>query len=239
MQNILTIFKKELAGYFNSAIAYIVIVLFLVLTGLYTWYLWSSILIMGVVTMRPAFDVIPYTFLILIPAITMRSFSEEKKTGTIELLLTRPISDMEIILGKFLSALALTCIAILPTILYVFSLSMFLGKIDMGAIFGAYAGLILLSAIFVGIGIFCSSITENQIVAFLMSFFVILFFILIKFALVFLPASMASVLEYLSVNYHYASISRGVIDSRDLIYYISGIVILLLLTRTSLERRKW
>ncbi|MBS1494975.1 MAG: ABC transporter permease subunit [Bacteroidetes bacterium] len=234
-----TIFKKELSGYFNSAIAYIVIVVFLVLTGLWTWFLWSSIPVIGVVTMRPAFDIIPYTFLVLIPAITMRSFSEEKKTGTIELLLTRPITDMEIILGKFLSALALSIIAILPTLLYVASLSLWFGKIDAGAIFGAYVGLILLSAIFVGIGIFCSSITENQIVAFIISFLVILFFILIKFALVFLPASMASVFEYLSVNYHYASISRGVIDSRDIIYYLSGIIILLLLTRTSLESRKW
>ena len=173
----------------------------------------------------------------------MRSFSEEKKTGTIELLLTRPITDMEIIMGKFLSALALTCIAILPTFIYVFSLSKWLtgpnAGIDGGAIFGAYVGLIFLSGILVGIGILCSSLTENQIVAFLMSFFIILFFLLIKFALIYIPASMASVFEYLSVNYHYASISRGVIDTRDLIYYLSGIVILLLLTKTSLERRKW
>ncbi len=238
MQNISTIFKKELSGYFNSAIAYIVIVVFLLLTGLWTWMLWSSIPAMGVVTMRPAFDIIPYTFLVLIPAVTMRSFSEEKKTGTIELLLTRPITDMEIILGKWLAALALSCLAILPTIIYVISLS-FLGKIDMGSVICAYIGLILLSGIFVGIGIFCSSLTENQIVAFIMSFLVILFFLLIKFALTFLPASMANVLEYLSVNYHYASISRGVIDSRDIIYYLSGITILLLLTRTSLESRKW
>jgi len=238
MQNILTIFKKELAGYFNSAIAYIVIIVFLVLTGLWTWFLWSSIPAVGVLTMRPAFDIIPYTFLVLIPAVTMRSFSEEKKTGTIELLLTRPITDMEIIMGKFLAALSLACLAILPTLIYVISLS-FLGSLDAGAIFGAYLGLILLSGILVGIGILCSSLTENQIVAFIMSFLIILFFLLIKFALPFLPASMASALEYLSVNYHYASISRGVLDSRDIIYYFSGIIILMLLTRTALESRKW
>lgn len=235
MQNILTIFKKELAGYFNSAIAYIVIVVFLGITG---WFFTSTLFIAGVVSMRSVFEIIPFIFLFFVPAITMRTISEEKKTGTIELLLTRPVTDMEIVVGKFLGSLALTALALIPTMIYLFSLRA-LGTVDYGSIFGSYIGLIFMSGIYIGIGIFCSSLTENQIVAFILSFLIVFALFMMNKVLVFLPASLASILEYISIDYHFGSIARGVLDSRDLIYYISGILIMLLLTKTSLESRKW
>lgn len=235
MQNILTIFKKELAGYFNSAIAYIVIVVFLGITG---WFFTSTLFLTGVVSMRSVFEIIPFIFLFFVPAITMRTISEEKKTGTIELLLTRPITDMEIVIGKFLSALALTSMALLPTFIYVISLT-FIGNVDFGAIIGSYIGLVFMCGIYIGIGIFCSSLTENQIVAFILSFLIVFALFMLNKVLIFLPVPLASVLEYISIDYHFSSIARGVLDSRDLIYYISGIMITLLLTKTSLESRKW
>lgn len=235
MQNILTIFKKELAGYFNSAIAYIVIVVFLGITG---WFFTSTLFIAGVVSMRGVFEIIPFIFLFFVPAITMRTISEEKKTGTIELLLTRPITDMDIVVGKFLGALALTALALIPTFIYVISLT-FLGKVDFGAVIGSYIGLVFMCGIYIGIGIFCSSLTENQIVAFILSFLIVFALFMLNKVLIFLPVPLASVLEYISIDYHFSSIARGVLDSRDIIYYISGILITLLLTRTSLESRKW
>jgi ABC-2 type transport system permease protein len=235
MQNILTIFKKELAGYFNSAIAYIVIVVFLGITG---WFFTSTLFIAGVVSMRSVFEVLPLLFVFFVPAITMRTISEEKKSGTIELLLTRPVTDMEIVVGKYLSALSLTVFALLPTVIYVIFLT-FLGKVDMGSIFASYIGLIFMCGIYVGIGVFCSSLTENQIVSAVLSTVIIFALFMLNKVLVFLPASLASILEYMSIDYHFGSIARGVLDSRDLIYYISGILIMLFLTRTSLESRKW
>ena len=168
----------------------------------------------------------------------MRSISEEKKSGTIELLLTKPISDLDIVMGKFLAALALTCIALAFTLIYVLSLT-FIGKIDTGAIIGSYIGLIFMSGIYISIGIFASSLTENQVVAFIVSFLIVFALFLLNKVLMFLPAGVASILEYISIDYHFSNIARGVIDSRDLIYYISGISIFILLTKTSLEKRRW
>lgn len=235
MKNILTIYKKELRSYFNSPIAYIVIGVFLVITG---WFFTSSLFLAGVVTMRNVFDIIPFIFLFFIPAISMRSFSEEKKSGTIELLLTKPITDMDIVLGKFLAALTLTAIALAFTLIYVISLS-FLGKIDLGSIIAAYIGLLLMSGIYIGIGIFASSLTENQVVAFIISFLIVFALFMLNKILIFLPSTLASIFEYISIDYHFGNIARGVIDSRDIIYYLSGITIFVLLTKTSLESRRW
>ncbi len=235
MKNILTIFRKELRSYFNSPVAYIVLVVFLIITG---WFFTSSLFLIGVVTMRNVFDIIPFIFLFFIPAISMRSFSEEKKSGTIELLLTKPISDLDIVMGKFLAALALTAIALAFTLIYVISLT-FLGKIDTGAIIGAYIGLLFMSGIYISIGIFASSLTENQVVAFIISFLIVFALFLLNKVLIFLPTSIASILEYISIDYHFGNIARGVLDSRDIIYYLSGITIFILLTKTSLESRRW
>jgi len=235
MNNILTIFKKELKSYFYSPVAYIVIVVFLIITG---WFFTSSLFVAGVISMRNVFDIIPFIFLFFIPAISMRTFSEEKKSGTIELLLTKPITDFEIVIGKFLSTFGLAALTLVPTFIYVFSLKM-LGPVDFGSIFSAYIGLLLMCGIYIGIGLFASSLTENQVIAFIISFLIIFILFMLNKILMFVPAPIVPILEYISTDYHFSSITRGVIDSKDLIYYFSGIYIMLLLTKTSLEARKW
>ncbi len=235
MNNILTIFRKELRSYFSSPVAYIVLAVFLIITG---WFFTSNLFLGGVVTMRNVFDIIPFIFLFFIPAITMRSFAEEKKTGTIELLLTKPITDLDIVIGKFLAALALTAVALLFTWIYVISLS-FIGKLDFGAVTGAYIGLLLMAGVYISIGIFASSLTHNQVVAFIISFLIVFALFMLNKVLIFLPSGLASIFEYLSIDYHFGNIARGVLDSRNLVYYFSGILIFILLTKTSLESRRW
>ncbi len=235
MNNILTIYKKELRSYFSSPVAYIVLAVFLIITG---WFFTSNLFLGGVVTMRNVFDIIPFIFLFFIPAITMRSFAEEKKTGTIELLLTKPITDLDIVIGKFLAAHTLTAVALLFTWIYVISLT-FIGKLDFGAVAGAYLGLLLMAGIYVSIGIFASSLTHNQVVAFIISFLIVFALFMLNKVLMFLPSGLASIFEYLSIDYHFGNIARGVLDTRNLIYYFSGILIFILLTKTSLESRRW
>jgi ABC-2 type transport system permease protein len=235
MNNILTIFKKELRSYFTSPVAYIVMVVFLIITG---WFFTNSLFLAGVVTMRGVFDIVPFILLFFIPAISMRTFSEEKKSGTIELLLTKPITDYDIVIGKFLSTLALAALTFIPTLIYVISLKL-LGPLDIGSIISAYIGLVLMCGIYIGIGLFASSLTENQVVAFIVSFLIVFVLFMMNKILIFIPSPLNSIVEYISSDYHFSSISRGVIDTRDLIYYFSGIYIMLLLTKTSLESRKW
>jgi ABC-2 type transport system permease protein len=235
MNNILTIYKKELKSYFYSPVAYIVIVVFLIITG---WFFTSSLFVAGVISMRNVFDIIPFIFLFFIPAISMRTFSEEKKAGTIELLLTKPITDFDIVLGKFFSTLTLAALTMVPTLLYAISLK-FLGPIDIGSIISAYIGLLLMSGIYISIGLFSSSLTENQVVAFIISFLIIFVLFMLNKILMFVPTPLVSIIEYISTDYHFSSITRGVIDTKDLIYYFSGVYIMLLLTKTSLEGRKW
>jgi ABC-2 type transport system permease protein len=210
-------------------------VVFLIITG---WFFTSSLFVSGVVTMRGVFDIVPFILLFFIPAISMRTFSEEKKSGTIELLLTKPLSDFDIVLGKFLSTLAMAAITLAPTLVYVISLK-FLGPLDLGSVISAYIGLILMSGIYIGIGLLASSLTENQVVAFIISFLIIFILFMLNKILMFVPTPLVSTLEYISSDYHFGSIARGVIDTKDIIYYFSGITVLLLLTKTSLESRKW
>ncbi len=235
MNNILTIFKKELKSYFYSPVAYIVIVVFLIITG---WFFTSTLFVAGVITMRNVFDIIPFILLFFIPAISMRTFSEEKKSGTIELLLTKPITDYDIILGKFFSTLTLAVLTFIPTVIYVVSLKL-LGPLDIGSIFSAYLGLVLMAGLYISIGLFASSLTENQVVAFIISFLIIFALFMMNKILMFVPPILVPIIEFISTDFHFSSISRGVIDTKDLIYYFSGIYIMLLLTKTSLEGRKW
>ena len=235
MDKILTIYKKELKSYFYSPVAYIVIVVFLIITG---WFFTSSLFVAGVVSMRNVFDIIPFILLFFIPAISMRTFSEEKKAGTIELLLTKPVTDFDIVLGKFFSTLTLAALTFVPTIIYAISLK-FLGPLDIGTIIGAYLGLLLMSGIYISIGLFSSSLTENQVVAFIISFLIIFALFMMNKILMFIPPFMVPVVEHISTDFHFSSITRGVIDTKDLIYYFSGIYLMLLLTKTSLEGRKW
>ncbi len=210
-------------------------VVFLIITG---WFFTSTLFVAGVISMRNVFDIIPFILLFFIPAISMRTFSEEKKTGTIELLLTKPVTDYDIVLGKFFSTLALATFTLVPTLLYVISLK-FLGSLDFGSIFSAYVGLVLMSGLYISIGIFASSLTENQVVAFIISFLIIFALFMMNKILMFVPPILVPIVEYLSTDFHFSSITRGVIDTKDLIYYFSGIYIMLLLTKTSLEGRKW
>lgn len=242
----ISIYWKEITGFFSSLIGYIVLVVFLLLIGSFTW-LWqdTSILQYNYAGLDPLFSFAPLVFLFLVPAITMRSFAEEYQSGTIEFISTQPLTDWHIILAKFFANLSLVVLAILPTMIYYFSvyrLGSPPGNLDSGGIIGSYIGLIFLSGFFVSIGIFCSSVTSNQIIAFILSA-AICFFIFFGFSfLASFPSYVGSIddiLERLGASHHYESLSRGVIDSRDVIYFVSGIVIMLAATNFVLQKRKW
>lgn len=237
-QNIKTIFTKELRSYFNSPVAYIVMIVFMAISGfLFT----MSFFQINIASMREffgSFFIQLVLFVVFIPAITMRSFSEEKKQGTLELLLTKPVTDIELILGKYLSALTLIVITLSPTVLYFIIIKM-IGPIPFWPFLTSLLGYILMSAFFIGIGVFVSSLTENQIIAFIVSVLICLFFFLFGKLLIVFPTSVVSFFEYLTTDYHLSNISRGVIDSRVLIYYFSMIFFTIFLTKVSLESRKW
>ncbi|MCQ2274337.1 MAG: gliding motility-associated ABC transporter substrate-binding protein GldG [Bacteroidales bacterium] len=241
-----TLFKKELASFFSSLIGYLTIIVFLVLTGLMLWVFKGdfNILDYGYAGMDGLFIIGPFLYLFLIPAITMRMFAEEKKNGTMELLLTKPLSEMTLIWAKFLAGFVLVFISLLPTLvcyISVVTLGDPVGNIDTGSVAGSYLGLLMLGAAFVAIGLFASSITNNQIVAFiaaaLMSAFMHLGFDAI-YRMGFLGNADLFV-RSLGMSYHYESISRGVVDTRDVIYYASIIALFMMATRIVLQSRKW
>ncbi|MCI0707295.1 MAG: ABC transporter permease subunit [Ignavibacteriae bacterium] len=234
-KNIVPIFKKELRSYFNSAVAYVVIVVFLGIVG---WFHSNSLFLNNVASLRLMFDIVPMVFLFIIPAITMRLLSEEKKSGTIELLVTKPLSDTEIVLGKFLAAWALVGITLVPTLVYYITVAS-LGNIDHGPVLGGYFGLLLMAGVFIAIGLFASSLTENQVVAFIIGLGMVLAFFMFDKILPFVPAWLTTTVEFLGVDYHKTNIERGVIDSRDILYFLSLLGLMLYLTILSLERRKW
>ncbi len=236
MSNHVAIFcKRELRSYFDSPIAYIVITIFLLISG---WFFFSDLFLANQASLRNLFGIIPFIFMFFIPAITMRLISEEKKSGTIEILLTLPVKDHQIILGKFLAGMILISVAVILTLVYTFTLSG-LGNLDSGSVASGYLGLIFLGAAYLSIGIFTSSLTQNQIVAFIFSFLIIFVLYLLDNVLMFVPGFLISLFEYLSVNYHFSNISRGVIDSRDVIYYLSLIFLFLFLSVRALSSRKW
>jgi ABC-2 type transport system permease protein len=234
-ENVATICGKELRSYFNSAVAYVVIVVFLAIVG---WLYTSSMFLVNVASLRMMFEWIPLVFLFVAPAITMRLLAEEKKAGTIELLTTKPLQDWEIVLGKFFAAWALIGLALVPTLLYYITIA-FLGQIDNGPVIGSYLGLLLMAGVYVAIGLLASSLTENQIVAFIVGLLMIFALFMMDKILMFVPDFMTSVVEYLGIDYHFGNIARGVIDSRDIIYFLSVLGFSLYLTVVALERRKW
>jgi ABC-2 type transport system permease protein len=241
----LSIYKKEFYAYLSSLVAYITIGIFLTVLGLFLWvFPDTSILDYGYAGLDSLFNTVPYLFMFLIPAITMRTLAEEKKEGTFELLATKPLTDWDIILGKYFAAVTLVLFALIPTLIYyisVYQLGATVGNIDSGAVIGSYIGLFLLGAAFVAIGVFSSSLTKNQIIAFAIAVF--LCFItfsgfdsasqILSFQII------DSILINLGINAHYQSISRGVLDTRDLIYFLSFIAIFLIITKTILGGRKW
>lgn len=240
------LYKKELSSFFASIIGYLTIIVFLVLTGLMLWVFRSNfnILDYGYASLEGLFFVAPFLYLFLIPAITMRMFAEEKRTGTIELLLTKPLSDFTIIFAKFLAGVTLVFLSLLPTLVYyfsVYSLGDPVGNIDHGSVVGSYIGMLFLGATFVSIGIFATSLTNNQIVAFITAALLCAVCYLGFNALYnmnFLGKAGLFV-KALGIEYHYESISRGVIDTRDVLYFISVITLFLMGTRLVLQSRKW
>jgi len=241
----LSIFKKEIRGFLSSLIAYVVIIVFLLIIGLFTWvFSEGNLLAQGHANLDTLFFMAPWVFIFLIAAITMRSFSEEINQGTFEILSTKPITDWDIILGKFLAAVCLVLFAILPTLLYFFSvyqLGLPKGNIDMGATWGSYIGLLLLGGCYASIGLFSSAVTPNQIVAFVLGMFLCFFFYVgfEQLSNLGLFGGFDSIVQSLGIQFHYDSISRGVIDTRDLVYFGSLIAVFLGLTYIVLDSRKW
>ncbi|HVO73362.1 MAG TPA: ABC transporter permease subunit [Ignavibacteriaceae bacterium] len=228
---------RELRQFFDSLIAYILIVVFLGLSGFFTWLYGSDIFFVGQATLQPFFSVAYFTLFFFIPALTMRMIAEENKSGTIELLMTKPVTDWEIIFGKFLACLLLIIIALALTLPYYITVAS-IGKVDHGAVWCGYLGLILMSMTYISIGLFASSLTGNQIVAFLLSLLIGVFFLIIFSVLSSDSSGIAGqILDYLNLQTHFESISRGVIDSKDIIYFLSISALGLILAQTMLSKR--
>ncbi len=240
-----TLFHREINNYFNSLIGIIVVAVFLIITGLFLWVFPGgyNILSSGFANLSGLFNLAPYVFLFIIPAITMRFFADENKAGTIEMLLTKPVTDMQIILSKWMAGCVLVIIILLPTMVYYLTVSeyAFSPGLDVGGTWGSYIGLLLLGAVFVSIGLFASSLTDNQIISFVTSLF-LSGFAFIGFELIHSFGFFGRfdlLIRDLGIQAHYESISRGVIDTRDVVYYVSLIVFFLLLTKIKLESRRW
>ena len=228
---------KELKSFFDSLTAYILIVVFLGLSGFFTWLFGSDIFFIGQATLQPFFSVAYWTLFFFIPALTMKMIAEENKSGTVELLLTKAVTDWEVILGKFLACLLLIVIALLLTLPYYITVAS-IGPIDNGAVICGYLGLVLMSMVYISIGLFASSVTNNQIVAFLLSLFIGVFFLIIFSTLANdFTGIIGEILNYLNLSTHFESISRGVIDSKDIIYFLSISFFGLILAEAMLSKR--
>jgi ABC-2 type transport system permease protein len=241
----ISILSREFNGFLNSLIAYMVIGVFLTAIGLLMWvFPETSVLEYGYADMDTLFSLAPYVYIFLIPAITMKSFAEEKRGGTMELLLTRPLSDWDIILGKYLASFLLVIFSILPTLVYYFSVRALgdpVGNVDTSGVIGSYIGLILLGGVFCSVGIFASSITPNQIVAFIVAAFLsfLLFSGFDSLSALNTWSAWVLVIKQFGILYHYESLGKGLIDSRDLIYFFSVAFMFLLLTKTVIGSRSW
>lgn len=258
MNSISTIFRKEVASFFDSLVGYVFLGVFLIATGLFVWVFEYNVLETRSAELDQLFYIGPYMFLFMVPAITMRAFSEEISQGTIEFLITKPITDWQIILGKYLASVFLVLVTILPTFIYVFSvyrLGETIGNLDLGATMGAYIGLFFLGCIFAAIGLFTSAVSSNQFVAWVLGAFVCFFFFMGFELLADIPGLKAlnsyflgsgipalsgldTFLVKLGILEHYSSISRGVIDTRDLLYFFSIVALSLFATHFILNRRR-
>jgi ABC-2 type transport system permease protein len=228
---------RELKSFFDSLIAYILIVVFLGLSGFFTWLFGSDIFFIGQATLQPFFAVAYWTLFFFIPALTMRMIAEENRSGTIELLLTKSVTDWQVVLGKFSACLLLIVIALALTIPYYITVAS-IGNVDHGAVWCGYLGLLLMSTVYISIGLFASSITSNQIVAFLLSLFIGVFFLIIFSVLASdYTGLVGEILNYLNMQSHFESVSRGVIDTKDLIYFLSISLLGLILAETMVSKR--
>jgi ABC-2 type transport system permease protein len=244
-ERMLALYRKEIRGFLSSIIGYVFISIFLLSTGLFLWIVSydTNLLEAKIADLIPFFNLAPTVFLILIPAITMRSFAEEKRTGTIELLFTKPLFEWQIVLAKFLAGATLVLISVLPTLVYVFSIFNLadpVGNMDIGATITSYIGLLFLGACFVSIGLFASALTQSQIVAFIVAMFATWFLfegldLLGSFNLL---GAMDYIIRYIGIKSHYHSIMKGVVDTRDLIYFLSLITLFLFATITVVKAQK-
>ncbi|MBD3415132.1 MAG: ABC transporter permease subunit [Candidatus Aminicenantes bacterium] len=235
MKNIRHIFRKEFKSYFISPIAYIVISVFLIIIG---WLFFSTFFLEKQANLTKFFSLLPVTFAFIIPAVTMRLFSEEINIGSYELLITLPVSFRDIILGKFLAAVAFVALMLSPTLVYALSTS-FLGDLDWGPVIGGYLGAILLGASFSSIGLLASSFTRNQVVAFIIGMAICFSLtLLVDFVLFFIPNFMVDFFQFLSANLHFQNIAKGVIDLRDIMYFVSITFIALYTTHLVIEEKK-
>jgi ABC-2 type transport system permease protein len=241
-----SLFQKEIKGFFSSLTGYVVIIVFLLLNSLFMWVFpgQMNVLDSGYSNLDSLFSLAPWVFMFLVPAITMRMISEEKRSGTLELLFTRPLNEFQIVMAKFLAAWTLVIISILPTLIFYLSVYLLgspVGNIDTGGTWGSYIGLVFLGGIYAAIGLFASSMTENQIASFIIAvLFVFLFYMGFGFLASLGKTGVTSLfIEKFGIDFHYQSISRGVVDSRDLLYFLSTIFLFLYFTKTILVTRKW
>ena len=234
MRNIIHIAVKELKDYFISPIAYIVISVFLLVTG---WLFFTTFFLYNQADLRNFFNLLPLTFAFVIPAITMRLFSEELNVGSYEILLTLPVTFREIIVGKFLAATLFAAAILAPTLSYAVCIA-FLGQLDWGPVVGGYAGAILLGGAFSAVGLLASALTRNQIIAFITAMVVCVSLTLVDKMLFFFPRALLSVIAYLGVDLHFQNIARGIIDSRDILYFASVIFISLYATHLVMQEKK-
>lgn len=239
------IFLKEIHGFLDSLIGYAVITIFLVAMGLLMWvFPDTSVLDYGFADLETLFSLGPFVFVFLVPAITMRSLAEERKMGTLEWLLSKPVSNSDIVVGKFLAAVCLVILALLPTLVYylsVYQLGNPPGNVDTSGVIGSYIGLVLLGAVFCAVGILASSLVSNQIVAFLLAAF-LCFLMYVGFesmSLIINDGQAALMIRQMGIRYHFESLSRGLIDSRDLVYFFGMAGVLLLSAKTVLSSRSW
>ncbi len=234
MHQVIHILNKELKDYFISPIAYIVISAFLVVTG---WFFFSTFFLYNQADMRFFFSLFPITFSFIIPAITMRLFSEELNIGSYEILLTLPVTHRDIIIGKFLASVIFISTALAPTLSYPVFIA-FLGDLDLGPVIGGYVGAILLGAAYTGVGLFTSSLTRNQIIAFIVSMIICFTLTLIDKMLFFFPPVLLDIIGYMGADFHFKNIARGIIDSRDILYFLSISFISLYCTHLALEGKE-
>jgi len=236
MKNIKQIYLKELRSYFNGPMAYIFLVIFSLVNG---YFFSNTFFIFGQSDMRALFQIVPLVYLFFIPAITMGIISKEKNIGTMEVICTLPIKDFEFAIGKYLAILSLLLVGLLLTSIMFFNLVAVGTNIDYGAIFTGYLGLFLAGSVYASMGLFASSLTDNQVVGFIIAIFFVLIFFLIDKLLIFMPNAISGTIQYLSIDYHLSNISRGILDTRNLIYFLSMIGLFILLTIESLSARKW
>ncbi len=232
--NVTHIFKKELRAYFVTPIAYIVIAIFLVLTG---WFFFSTFFLYGQAELRSFFSLLPIIFSFIIPALTMRLFSEEFNIGSYEVLATLPVSRTDIIAGKFLAGAAFVAIMLVPTLSYSICIAT-MGDLDWGPVVGGYIGALLLGSAFVAIGLFASSLTKNQIIAFIIGLIICFFLTLIDKMLFFLPTGLLGFFQFIGADYHFQNAAKGILDSRDIIYFLSVIFLALYLANLRIQEKQ-